>query len=496
MSGHPIKSRKLSLAALSQLSPEIGRPSYARADLAPGIVHFGVGNFHRGHMAVYLDRLLETGRDHDWAIIGAGVTEHDTQMRARLLQQDWLTTVVEQSESRATARVTAAMVDFLPPGHTAAIIARLAEPEIRIVSLTVTEGGYFIDSATGLFDADHPAMRADAQAAEAPQTVFGLILAGLRARRARGLAPFTVVSCDNISHNGAVARNAVAGLAELIEPELAQWIRSAVAFPNGMVDRVVPATGEHERRLLETAFGIEDNAPVFCEDHLQWVLEDDFPAGRPALEAVGVTFTADVAPFEAMKLRILNGGHALIAYPAALMDIELVHEALQDKLIGSYLAKVESEEILPVVPPVPGVDLTTYLTRVQERFANPKIADTTRRLCFDGSNRQPKFIIPSIADRLDQGLSVTGLALGSALWCRYCAGVTDSGGAIAPNDPSWDRLNAQAKAAREAPEAWLELHDIYGPVATAAPFRDAFAKSLRALWADGTASVLRHYLAA
>lgn len=316
------------------------------------------------------------------------------------------------------------------------------------------------------------------------------------ATTARSLAPFTVLSCDNVRHNGTVTQNAVAGLAELIEPKLGQWIRSAVAFPNGMVDRVVPATGERERTLLETEFGIADNAPVFCEDHLQWVLEDHFPAGRPALETVGVTFVADVAPFEMMKLRILNGGHALLAYPAALMDITFAHEAMQNKLIAAYLAKIEEDEILPVVPPVPGVDLDDYLTEVQRRFANPKIGDTIARLCFDGANRQPKFIIPSIADRLDRGLDVTGLALGSALWCRYCAGVTDSGATITPNDPIWSRLNAQAKAARDAPEAWLEMHDVYGPVATATPFRDAFATHLRALWADGTATVLGRYLAA
>jgi mannitol 2-dehydrogenase len=485
---------RLSLDGLAALPRGVGRPGYARGELAPGIVHFGVGNFHRGHMAVYLDQLFEAGRDRDWAIVGAGVTDHDSRMRTALAGQDWLTTVVEQSEQRSNARVTGAMVDFLVPGDGAAIAARLADPRIRIVSLTVTEGGYFIDSATGSFDAGHPAIRADAANPDDPRTVFGLILAGLRRRRQAGTAPFTVLSCDNLPHNGAVTGNAVAGLAAAIDPALAAWVQAEVAFPNAMVDRVVPATGERERQLLRDQFGVEDAAPVFCEDFRQWVLEDRFPAGRPALEAAGATFVANVTPFETMKLRILNGGHALIAYPAALMGITYVHEALRHELVGGLLAKVAKSEILPIVPPVPGVDLADYLALIQRRFANPKIGDTVRRLCHDGSNRQPKFIIPSIKDRLAQGAPVDGLALGSALWCRYCAGSTESGAEIAANDPSWERLQERARAARSDPRAWLGMRDIYGDVADSPVFAAAFGASLEALWADGTAAVLRRYL--
>ena len=487
-------AQKLSLSGLSGLPPEVGRPSYRRGDLTPGIVHFGVGNFHRGHMAVYLDRLFETGRDRDWAIVGAGVTDHDTRMRAALEGQDWLTTVVEQSETAAAARVTGAMVDFLRPGDTGTILARLAEPLTRIVSLTVTEGGYFIDGTTGAFAADDPMIQADVRDPQNPRTVFGLILAGLEARRRQGVPPFTVVSCDNVPHNGVVATNAVAGLAEAIDPERARWVRANVAFPNGMVDRVVPATGECERRRIRAEFGIADAAPVFCEGYLQWVLEDHFSAGRPALEAVGVTFVPDVAPFETMKLRILNGGHALIGYPAALMGIELVHEALRHDLVGGFMAKVEREEIIPVVPPVLGVDLHGYLALIERRFANPRIEDTTRRLCFDGASRQPKFIIPSIRDRLQAGQGVTGLALGTALWSRYCAGTTESGAEIAPNDSSWDRLRARAEAARTDPGAWLAMRAVYGDLADSEAFKTAFATSLEGLWRDGAEATLRRYL--
>ncbi len=485
---------RLSLDTLTSLTAAVSRPGYARGDLAPGIVHFGVGNFHRGHMAVYLDQLFEAGRDRDWAIVGAGVTAYDSRMRAALAGQDWLTTVVEQSEQHSGARVTGAMVGFLPPGDTVAVLGRLADPQIRIVSLTVTEGGYFIDSATGAFAADHPMIQADAAASDDPRTVFGLILAGLRARRAAGVPPFTVLSCDNVPHNGAVARNAVVGLADAVDPALAAWVRAAVAFPNAMVDRVVPATGDRERQLLRDQFGVEDAAPVFCEDFRQWVLEDHFSAGRPALEAAGATFVADVTPFETMKLRILNGGHALIAYPAALLDLTFVHEALRHELVGGFLAKVATDEILPIVPPVPGVDLRDYLALVQRRFANPKIGDTVRRLACDGANRQPKFIIPSIRDRLAKAAPVDGLALGSALWCRYCAGSTESGAEIAADDPGWERLQERARAARSDPAAWLGMRDIYGDVGDAPVFAAAFAAGLEALWADGTATVLRRFL--
>lgn len=484
----------LSLRTLPDLPERVGKPSYARGDLRAGIVHFGVGNFHRAHMQVYLDRLFNAGRDRDWAIVGAGVTPYDVTMREALQGQDWLSTVVEQSAERSGAHVTGVMTDFIPPMDAGAIVAQLADPAIRIVSLTVTEGGYFINPATGSFDPENPAIAADAANPDAPRTVFGLILAGLRARRAAGIRPFTVLSCDNVPHNGTVAQNAVAGLAGAQDRGLADWVRAEVAFPNGMVDRIAPATGDRERRICRDEFGVEDAWPVFCEDFIQWVLEDNFPAGRPALEEAGVTFVDDVTPFEHMKIRILNGGHALIAYPAGLMDIHFVHEAMENPLVRGFLQKVEREEIIPILPPVPGVDLEQYFQLVERRCLNPKIGDTIRRLCLDGSNRQPKFIIPSIADRLDRGLPVEGLALESALWCRYCAGTTDAGAEIAPNDPNWERLNENAQAAMNDPAHWFSMRDIYGRVAESPAFRERFAQDLSALWRDGTEAVLRSYL--
>ena len=486
---------ELSTDDLPEIAATASVPQYKRGSLSAGIVHFGVGNFHRAHQAVYLDSLFNLGLDHDWALVGAGVRANDEEMRRKLLGQDYLTTVVEQEADKTSARVTGSMIDFLPVGDLAAVSETLADPKVRIVSLTVTEGGYYIDPASQRFDANHPDIVADSVSPEAPKTVFGLILLGLQLRKERGVQPFTVMSCDNIPGNGHVTQNAVAGLAELINPELGRWVREAVAFPNGMVDRITPATGQRERDALEAQFGIVDAWPVFCEEFKQWVLEDHFPAGRPALDKVGVQFVPDVAPFEHMKIRILNGGHATIAYPAGLLDIHFVHEAMEHKLVRAFLEKVEREEIIPIVPPVPDTDLGDYYKLIERRFSNPKIGDTITRLCLDGSNRQPKFILPSAADRVAQGRSVTGLALVSALWARYCYGESDSGKVIPPNDPNWDRLTALARAAKADPKQWLTMSDIFGTLSTNPAYVAAFTKALGSLWSRGTTATLEAYLA-
>ncbi len=483
------------MQVLDQLGDRVAVPAYARSDLSPGILHFGVGNFHRAHQAVYLDALFSLGQSRDWAIIGAGVRDSDKVMRQALQSQDWLTTVIERDATSQSARITGAMIDYVEPGDSEALMSWLTDERIRIVSLTITEGGYFIDSSTGRFNAAHPDIAADAADPEHPKTVFGLILAGLRARRQKGIPPFTVMSCDNLPGNGHVTLEAVAGLAALFDADLAAWVRSKVAFPNAMVDRITPATSDEERALVATDYEIADNWPVACETFKQWVIEDHFPTGRPALEKVGVQFVPDVAPYELMKIRILNGGHAAIAYPAGLMGIHFVHEAMADPLVAGFLKKVEQDEILPVVPPVPDTDLNAYFDKVEERFGNPTVGDTIRRLCLDGSNRQPKFILPSVRDRLKAGKSIVGLALEGALWCRYCYGTTDSGAEIAPNDPDWDRLQQRARAARDKPTEFLAMHDIFGELANDPAYVHAFSHWLTALWADGTKKTLQRYLA-
>ncbi|MDQ0303659.1 mannitol dehydrogenase family protein [Ancylobacter polymorphus] len=469
-------------------------PAYDRTRLTPGIVHIGLGNFHRAHQAVYLDDLFALGEGHDWAIIGAGVRPADAAMRDALKAQDCLSTVIELDPTGRRARRIGAMIDFLPVERgNGALIAAMARPEIRIVSLTVTEGGYFMDAA-GRLDTGAPDIQADAARPDVPETAFGAILAALKRRRAAGVPPFTVMSCDNLPGNGHVTQQVVVGLARLSDPDFADWVEAHVAFPNGMVDRITPATGARERAMA-AAFGLDDPVPVTCEPFRQWVLEDHFPAGRPALEKVGVVFTEHVHAYETMKIRILNGGHAIIAYPGGLMDVDLVHEAMEQPLISAFLDKVEREEIIPIVPPVPDTDLHDYYAVIRERFANPEVADTVRRLCLDGSNRQPKFIVPSIRDNRAAGRLPLGLILESALWCRYCAATSDAGTPIAPNDPNWGELTVRAQQAKDDPALWLAMSEVYGDLGSDPEVVVAFAQALRALWAKGARAVLTDYLA-
>lgn len=468
-------------------------PTYDRSKLTPGIVHIGLGNFHRAHMAVYLDDLFAMGLCHDWAILGAGVREGDARMRDALKAQDCLSTVIELDPKGKSARRVGSMIDFLAvEPDNGVLIAAMTRPEIRIVSLTVTEGGYFINPATSAFDPSHPEIVDDS--ANPHRTAFGAIIAALKARKATGVPPFTVMSCDNLPGNGHVTKAAVAGLARIKDPALADWIVENVAFPNGMVDRITPATGPRER-IMAAEFGLgDDPVPVTCEPFRQWVLEDHFPSGRPALEKVGVTLTPHVHSFEMMKIRILNGGHATIAYPGGLMDIEFVHEAMANPLIRGLLDQVENNEIIPYILPVPDTDLGDYYRLIVERFSNPEVADTERRLCLDGSNRQPKFIVPSIRDALEAGGSVEGLALVSALWCRYCYGQTDSGTPIPPNDPDWEALVARSKAAKERPAAWLEMTTVYGDLCKDGRFIEPFQRHLNRLWTVGTQQTVKEFL--
>ncbi|WP_298917378.1 mannitol dehydrogenase family protein [uncultured Roseobacter sp.] len=487
---------KLNENALTSLGPTVAVPRYDRSLLKPGILHIGVGNFHRAHQAFYLDALHNTGADPSWGICGAGVRAPDARMRADLAEQDWLYTVVEVESEDLQAQIVGSMIDFVEVEPTAnlPLLSQMADPVTRIVSLTVTEGGYFVDSATGEFDLTHPLVAADIATPGSANTVFGALVTALAARKSASDAPFTVMSCDNLPGNGDAARAAVMGMAGAMDGDLAAWISDHVSFPNAMVDRITPATGDRERASLAENFGITDNFPVFCEPFRQWVLEDDFVNGRPELEAVGVTFTKDIHDFEKMKIRILNGGHAILAYPAALMGVEFAHDALRNTIIRAFLRKVLTEDVLHLVADVPGFTAHEYLDLICKRVENTGVADQISRLCLDGSNRQPKFTIPSIRDDLAQGHMPIGLALSAALWCRYCAGRTDAGQEIPPNDPSWDNLHSVAVAAQTDPHLWLQQSEIYGDVGANADFAELFASCLKSLQTNGTEDTLRMYL--
>lgn len=481
----------LSNATLDQLSVE--RPRYDRTSLTPGIVHIGVGNFHRAHQAWYLHRLMQAGQAQDWGIIGAGVRPYDTTMREKLLAQDCLTTLIELDPTQVSAEVIGSMIDYLPIAKgNGPLIAQMADPAIRIVAMTVTESGYYIDPVTKGFDAAHSDLQHDAANPATPDTAFGAIVAALRQRRSAGHGPFTALSCDNLQGNGDILRQTVVSLARMSEPDLADWIDANVSFPNSMVDCIAPVTGPKERALAAD-FGISDAAVVTHESFRQWVIEDRFCAGRPAWETVGATFSDDVHRFETMKIRILNAGHQVIANAGEILGLETIAEAMAHPGISGLFAKVQRQEIAPTVSPVPGKTPAEYVDLIERRFANPRIIDTTRRVAFDGSARHTGFVLPILRDQLASGGSVEGLALVEALWARMCAGTREDGSTIEANDPLWGDLTQAAKLAKERPAAWLEQSRIYGDLAQSKPFAEAFARWLPMIWEQGCEATLAAY---
>ncbi len=491
----PKDPTRLSRATLGDLPSDVARPRYGAADLSPGIVHIGVGNFHRAHQAWYLHRLMQDGLAHDWAIIGAGVRPGDAAMRERLLAQDCLTTLIELAPDASRAEVCGSMIDFVQVEEdNAALIASMADPAIRIVSLTVTEGGYYVNAATGAFDPGHPDIVFDAANPDIPRTAFGAIVAALRLRRDAAHGPFTVQSCDNLRGNGAITRDAVVGLARLQDAALADWIADRCTFPNSMVDSIVPATGPAEISAAR-GFGIDDAAPVTHENFRQWVIEDAFCAGRPDWDRVGATFTDDVHAYEAMKIRILNAGHQLLANAGEVLGVQTIADCMAHPAIAPFWRKVEQDEIVPHVAAVPGMTPAGYARLIETRFANPAIRDTTRRVAFDGSSRHTGFVLPILRDALETGAPLDGLALAEAAWARMCAGTREDGSVIEPNDPYWNDLQAQALVARERPTAWLEQASIYGDLAGYERFATAFQRWLRLIWAEGMEAALRAYVA-
>jgi mannitol 2-dehydrogenase len=437
---------------------------------------------------------MDEGLCLDWAIVGAGVRPADAVQREKLLAQDCLTTLIELDPTGSSAEVTGSMVDYAPiEADNAALIARMADPAIRIVALTVTEGGYYVDPAGG-FDAAHPDIAQDAADPDRPRTAFGAMVAALKLRRARGQGPFTGLSCDNLQGNGAILRRTVVSLARLSDPGLADWIDATCSFPNSMVDCIVPATGPREIALAH-GFGIDDRAPVTHENFRQWVIEDDFCAGRPDWDRVGATFSGHVHAYETMKIRILNGGHQVIANAGEILSVETIAGCMAHPLIAGLFRKVQAGEIVPHVRPVPGMTPQAYVDLIDRRFSNSAIADTTRRVAFDGSSRHTGFILPILRDGIAAGAPVEGLALVEALWARMCEGTREDGSTIAPNDPFWDELQAAARAARARPRAWLEQRQLYGALAAGPRFADAFERGLALVWSQGTRRALETYLA-
>jgi mannitol 2-dehydrogenase len=481
---------KLSQEALPQLG--IAIPQYDRSTVRVGIVHFGVGGFHRAHQAMYVDRLLNKGLANDWGICGVGVMPGDKRMRDALVGQDGLyTLVIEHPDGTREPHVIGSIVDFrYAPDDPDAVIELIADPATRIISLTVTEGGYNIRDDDGAFDTDNPDVRHDLDGGEAPVTVFGLVAAGMARRRDRGVPSPTIVSCDNIVENGNVARRAFISYTELSDPALARWMHDHTHFPNSMVDRITPVTTPDVPEQLEADFGVADAWPVATEPFTSWVLEDDFADGRPPFEEAGVQLVDDVAPYEMMKLRLLNASHQSLCYFAYLAGYRFVHDAAQDPVIAEFLRRYMDSEATPTLRPVPGIDLADYKRTLLERFANAYVRDTVARLCAESSDRIPKWLLPVVHDNLRSGGPVRLAAATVASWARYAEGVDEDGESINVVDRLAESLVPLARSQRDDPTAFIANRAVFGDLADEPRFVEPYLWALDSLHRNGSRATL------
>jgi mannitol 2-dehydrogenase len=486
---------RLSAALLSSFSGTsmpsgLSLPTYDRSLLTGGIVHVGVGAFHRSHLALYVDDLATQNSANTWSITGTGVMGYDTNVARLLGEQDGLYLLVEREGQATHSRIIGSLINFVPGEvDTAPMLRLLSDPATRIVSLTVTESGYPV--VQGAFVGSDE-LAVDARAA-APRTTFGVLAAALDARRSAGIGPFTVLSCDNLPGNGHVVEAAVLGVCGLRSSELETWVRTNGAFPNSMVDRITPATTEADRKWVIDTFGFVDAWPVVCEPFRQWALEDKFVQGRPTFEDAGVLMTTDSIPYERMKLRLLNGSHSGLAYLSALGGYTYVHDAVLDSRVGNFIRKFMKEEAAPNLVAPAGIDLEAYQDSLVRRFSNPSIADTIARLCMDGTSKFPTFIVPSVEDQLAKGGPIRTLALILAGWCRYLRGTADDGSAIVlSHDPFLSDAVDAARRSASNPRAFLQYELGLGPnLAKSDRLVGVFTEALESLETHGALETLR-----
>ncbi len=423
---------RLSSASLENLAPEIAGPLYDRAQLNIGIVHLGIGAFHRAHQAVYTDNALNRG-DGNWLISGVSLRHPDT--RDALVPQNGLYTLAIRDAAGTILRVIGSVAEVLvAPQSPQRVLDRLCQPSVKIVSLTITEKGYCHDPATGNLNKDHPDIQYDLAHSDQPRSALGFIVEAIMRRKELGYAPFTVLSCDNLPSNGDTIAKLIHQFALMRDPGLGAWIHETIPCPNSMVDRIVPATTDEDRAAVGAALGVEDAWPVVTEPFSQWVIEDRFASGRPSWEKDGVQFTQDVHAYELTKLRLLNGSHSSIAYLGYLAGFDKVAEAMQSPL-ASFIKQLMDEEITSTLPVIAGNDLDGYKAALIQRFRNPALKHRTWQIAMDGSQKLPQRLLGTIRDRLKQNAPISRLGLGVAAWMRYVYGQDEKGQKIDVRDP-------------------------------------------------------------
>lgn len=490
------KGIRLNQSNLGLLSPKVRVPTYDRHGVSQSIVHIGVGGFFRAHQAVYLDDLLQLPGHSGWGFCGIGLLRPDYRMRDALLPQDCVYTVVESSQAGEHARVIGSVLDFLyAPDNPQAAIERMASPECRIVSLTITEGGYYVNQGTGEFDDRHPDIVYDLEHPHEPACSFGYLAEALDRRRVRGLPPFTVMSCDNLQHNGDVAKEMFLAFAERRDPGLSNWLAKNCAFPNSMVDRITPATTEEHRVMVTETFGIDDAWPVITEPFKQWVIEDCFLNGRPAWDQVGALMTSNVRPYEKMKIRLLNASHQAMCHIGRLLGHQYVHEAIADPYIRRLVTALMDLEVTPLLPEAPGIDLDEYKKTLIERFANTAIKDQLSRIGMEGSARIPKFILPSIHEQLARGGPIRILSFVIACWFRCLRETSDLGEELPIIDSLADKLRERARRGGEDPRALLGITELFGDVLPRSQvFLEQLIHAMHSLYQQGARATLINYV--
>ncbi|MEM7408097.1 MAG: mannitol dehydrogenase family protein [Pseudomonadota bacterium] len=481
---------------LSRMNLRIRTPGYDRASVREGIVHIGVGGFFRAHQAVYLDDLLHAGDDDmHWGYCGVGLLAHDARIAEVLSAQNCLYTLVERSAEGDHLRVIGSLLNHLhAPADPEAVLEKLASPSTRIVSMTITEGGYYVNEGTGEFNGAHPDVVHDLAHPSTPKCSFGYLAEALDRRKRRGLKPFTLMSCDNVQHNGDVARRMLHAFLEQRDRSLADWLGEHGAFPNSMVDRITPATTDEHRALLANEFGVADGWPVVTEPFLQWVVEDSFPGGRPAWERVGVQMTRDVVPYEKMKMRLLNASHQAMCYIGMLLGYEFAHQTMADEGIRTLVRRLMDEEVSPLISVPAGIDLEAYKQTLIERFSNPAIRDQLERIGTEGSARIPGFVLPSISDAVRRGGSIRLLSFTVAAWFRYLLGTDEEGRAMPMSDPMLETLQDSARRGGPDPSALLGLADLFSPeLAGHSTFVREVGKALASFHDKGARATLAEY---
>jgi mannitol 2-dehydrogenase len=489
-----VSTARLRTATIRGLGRRVAIPSYDRSRLTVGIVHIGTGAFHRSHQAAYLDELLTAGQASSWAVCGIDLLPADRPKAEVFARQDGLyTLMVKHADGSIEPRVIGALADYVfAPDAPELAISRLTDPRTRIVTLTITEGGYNVDPTTGDFDTGNRAVQADLHGGAVPKTVFGLITEALRRRRADRVPPFTVASCDNVQGNGDLARRMFATFADLAEPGLGDWIRERVAFPNSMVDRITPVTTADDIARLRDEFGIDDGWPVVCEPFRQWVLEDNFPAGRPPWESCGVQLVSDVTAYEQMKLRLLNVGHQALGYAGYLAGYRYAHEAATDPVFAEFVTGYMQAEARPTLASVPGIDVSTYIGMLLQRFSNPAIRDTLARLCAFSTDRIPAWLLPVIKDNLAAGGEVARSAAIVASWARYAEGTDESGQPIEVVDRLRDEVMLRAASQHDDPLSFVRNERLFGDLAGHDRFAAAYLRSLASFHRAGARATLEN----